>query len=964
MKNLLKMSLGVLSLIATCLLPTVAGATDQTYTATQTFNPPSANFTGANGGGDGWGVAATPTRVFNVFHHNTILGLMCHNQSDASACWNSTDTGSSNLYKTITATVGGATATFATSGEAGMYLDTRTGLLYVYAARDDGSYAQPGVVCIDTNAADTVTDPVCSGTNGQPAAWTPLTVGTTDRNHVNGFTDGGGSLSPTFYNGKLYSFNPFVGAVASPGGTGSSGKNALLCYDVVAQAPCAGEPYAVNVGSTTAVYNGGTPGTADTLVAGHYFIPTTFGTAKLVCVDLTGAQPANCTGAWPLSLTNTNVAAIPSLDSTGTPTGVCAEASALWHCYNFAGAAATTPSNLTNANLTESAGWNGSPVVVATKVLMPNYSNNSATCFDFATNGECTGTSHNFPVTFSGLSTLYTLNIDPARPTCLWVNADSGSSQIQNLDVSTGGSCANAPIQLNAASVVAPYSACVPSHFSTINVVATNHVYGTNPSPTVTFANSNGVPTNGPYAITPGTPLDLTTLTYNPPIVLSTISALPQFIINLYPTAALGTVTVTVTWVGSNAAQCQPGYVAPSAITSSASGITDTSATLNGTLTNAGTDVLTSQTICYQTTAFISGGCTGTNGTATAGTVSGNQTPYSLQASLAPGTTYYFELTASDTTTGTTVLGGVQSFTTTGNPIPPVTYNTPTQPLNALAILNGTTANISWNWPIGNGNMAITGYQVTSTPGGYTCYSAVNSSCYIDGLTIGVTYVFDVVAINAIGPSPSARTNAVTPLGPPSAVNNLTLNISGAQATLNWTVPSSNGGTAITSYFVMDQSGATVCSGLSLSCVVPEHANTAAFLVWAANIVGPGPLTPISATATASSTITSRDLCTVFFAEDSYVISSSANATLQACAMQIVAGHFASLTLTGSTDLLASVAYNMTLSRNRAMATQAVLKRDLASLHYSAAKFAIVPMGISRQYSALAPNRRVTVSGS
>ncbi len=433
-----------------------AGASAVTYTATQSFTPPSSNFGGATGGGDGWAIAIYNGRVYNVFHHSNYFGLMCHLESNAAPCWTLADTGGTNVYKTITATVGTSTATFATPGKVGLYVDQTTGLLYVYAARNDSGYSQPGVVCVNLNAADTTVDPVCSGTGGQPPAWTGLTQGMNDS--YLSVSSSGGTATPTFFGGKLYAFNPYPGAIASTGGTASSGKNALLCYDIALQSPCAGEPYALNFGSSTATNSDGNPPAPDTLVSGHYFIPTSWSTgAQLACVDLTTPSPQNCVGTWPLAVSASFV--IPSLDTTGTVNGICAEESS-WSCYGLDGTAQSTPSGLTTSSLQVGsggyggAGWAGAPIVVGTRVLEVNPGGNSVYCYDFATNAACTTSSGHFLMTLAGLSLIYTVNLDPQNPTCVWVNSNGGSSQIQNFDALTGGTCASAPVRVYASSFV------------------------------------------------------------------------------------------------------------------------------------------------------------------------------------------------------------------------------------------------------------------------------------------------------------------------------------------------------------------------------------------------------------------------------------------------------------------------------------------------------------------------------
>ena len=61
--------------------------------------------------------------------------------------------------------------------------------------------------------------------------------------------------------------------------------------------------------------------------------------------------------------------------------------------------------------------------------------------------------------------------MSPYRPTCIWVNADDGSAQIQNFDAFTGGACGRGPLRILASSVVAPGRACFPGSWVSLKVL-------------------------------------------------------------------------------------------------------------------------------------------------------------------------------------------------------------------------------------------------------------------------------------------------------------------------------------------------------------------------------------------------------------------------------------------------------------------------------------------------------------
>jgi hypothetical protein len=78
-------------------------------------------------------------------------------------------------------------------------------------------------------------------------------------------------------------------------------------------------------------------------------------------------------------------------------------------------------------------------------------------------------------------------------------------------------------------------------------------------------------------------------------------------------------------------------------------------------------------------------------------------------------------------------------------------------------VINATTVRVAFVAPTNNGGSAITGYTVTSSPGGITITGAT-SPLIVTGLTTYTAYTFRVVATNAVGNSmSSAASNLVTP---------------------------------------------------------------------------------------------------------------------------------------------------------------------------------------------------------
>ncbi len=92
----------------------------------------------------------------------------------------------------------------------------------------------------------------------------------------------------------------------------------------------------------------------------------------------------------------------------------------------------------------------------------------------------------------------------------------------------------------------------------------------------------------------------------------------------------------------------------------------------------------------------------------------------------------------------------------------------PCAPTIGTAKAGNASATVTWKAPVSNGGSAITGYTVTSSPGGITATaSAWATWANVTGLTNGTAYTFTVTATNAIGTSaPSAASNSVTPMAP------------------------------------------------------------------------------------------------------------------------------------------------------------------------------------------------------
>jgi titin len=207
---------------------------------------------------------------------------------------------------------------------------------------------------------------------------------------------------------------------------------------------------------------------------------------------------------------------------------------------------------------------------------------------------------------------------------------------------------------------------------------------------------------------------------------------------------------------------------------------------------------------------------------------------------LTNGTSYTFQVTATN-------ANGTGPASASSNAVIPATA--PGSPTAVAATGGDASAAVMWTPPASNGGSAITGYTVTSAPGGITASAAGNvTSATVSGLTNGTGYTFTVTATNVAGTGlPSAPSNMVTPAPTvPGQVTNVVAVGGDAQATLTWTAPD-NGGSPITAYRVTPVQGTSdqspiIFNSTATSQVVTGLTNGQAytFRVAAQNAVGTG----------------------------------------------------------------------------------------------------------------------------
>ena len=248
-------------------------------------------------------------------------------------------------------------------------------------------------------------------------------------------------------------------------------------------------------------------------------------------------------------------------------------------------------------------------------------------------------------------------------------------------------------------------------------------------------------------------------------------------------------------------------------------------------------------------------------------------TPVAGCASIAPGASCAINVTFAPTTAGpkaATVTisdnapGSPHTVRLTGTGVAVATV--PGAPTNVLAVRANASANVRWTAPLNNGGSPITGYLVRvldaagTQVGALRPAAAIANTLVVTGLTNGQAYRFSVSATNAVGTgAASALSAAVTPATVPGAPTGVTATRGNASATVRWTAPASNGGSAITGYSVrvINAAGTQVgalrpAAAAATSLVVTGLTNGQAyrFSVTATNAVGTGAASALSAAVT------------------------------------------------------------------------------------------------------------------
>jgi hypothetical protein len=220
-------------------------------------------------------------------------------------------------------------------------------------------------------------------------------------------------------------------------------------------------------------------------------------------------------------------------------------------------------------------------------------------------------------------------------------------------------------------------------------------------------------------------------------------------------------------------------------------------------------------------------------------TATGSGSPI-LITGLTNGTSYTFTVTATNAV-------GTSAASAASNAVVPSTF--PDAPTNLQAAGDDGEVDLSWDAPTDDGGSPITDYDIeykATSSGSWLAFADGTSTAItatVTGLTNGISYDFRVSAANVNGDSVPSGTATATPTSGITAPDAPTIGVATAgdgEATVTFSVPADDGGSAITSYTVTSSPGSIAASGSSSPITVMGLTNNTSytFTVRATNSVG------------------------------------------------------------------------------------------------------------------------------
>ncbi len=200
----------------------------------------------------------------------------------------------------------------------------------------------------------------------------------------------------------------------------------------------------------------------------------------------------------------------------------------------------------------------------------------------------------------------------------------------------------------------------------------------------------------------------------------------------------------------------------------------------------------------------------------------GNVTSFT-DLDLTNGVTYFYKVTA--------LSSAGESTPSSETSVTPSTA--PLAPQNLQATASNGHVSLIWQVPSNNGGSAITGYKIyrSTTAGIEKLLTTLGNVLSYDdsGLANGAKYFYKVTALNSFGESPQSNESSATSSAPAtvsSVPQNLQATAGNGQVSLIWQAPSSNGGSAITSYKIYRSTTADTETLLTTVGNVTSYADT------------------------------------------------------------------------------------------------------------------------------------------
>jgi outer membrane protein OmpA-like peptidoglycan-associated protein len=293
----------------------------------------------------------------------------------------------------------------------------------------------------------------------------------------------------------------------------------------------------------------------------------------------------------------------------------------------------------------------------------------------------------------------------------------------------------------------------------------------------------------------------------------------------------------------------------------------------------------------------------------------------------------------------------------------PVHAVAPAAPVDIAASTGADGVTVSWTAFVADAAVPITGYVVTAEPGGSTCSTTGATSCVLSGLTPGTNYSLSVVALSRLGDSaPGVTTFQTAASTAPDAPTDVTVIDHHGTAVVTW-VPPTTGDDQIIGYEVTvtgssahcTTTGTTTCTLSGLKAGVSYTFKVVALTASGASSPSTSGPTKLAVASVALKTD---------FAFASYSLTPFAQSNLRSFARKLVSLRVHSLTLTGYTDDIGSVAYNKVLSRERAASVARFLEAQFRQMGYHAITIHDSGKGVLKIASNRALDRTVTISYS